>query len=189
MRPFVMFVPLLVVAGFTAGCVAPGAYPAGYAQPGYTQQDQVVEQPTYYNDQPAVLYGGQPAYIVEDPGLGWGWYDPGRHWHGAPRGWRGPEENSHFRRDVGQDYRQGYRPDFRQDNRTQYRQDNRQDYRQDNRQQFRQEPQRQEQRQEQRQQEQRQQQRPQQQQQQQRPQPQPQRQENRRVCPPGQVIC
>lgn len=114
-----------LLAGLTAGCVA---YPGGYAQPGYAQpgypppnyappavvQPVPTDEPTYYEDQPAVIYGGQPAFIIEDPQLGWGWRDPSHRWHSAPPGWRGPQENPHFRGSAPLGYRPQGQPDPRQ---------------------------------------------------------------------------
>lgn len=169
MRPLVFLAPFLLVAA-AGGCVAPGSYQQGYAQPGYAVQTQI-DEPTFYDDRPAVFYGSQPSYIIEDPSLGWGWRGPDRHWHDAPDGWRGPGDWDRHRQ---QDYRRQPSPVYRQEQRGGYRQEQ-QNY---GRQQEQRQPERQ-------------QARPvQQQQQRPQPQPQPQRQENqRRTCPAGQLIC
>lgn len=167
MRPLVLIAPFLF-AIVTSGCTAPGSYQQGYVQQGYSEPAQF-DEPTFYDDRPAVIYGGQPSYIIEDPSLGWGWRGPDRHWHEAPRGWRGPGD---WDRHRGGEFER--RNEFRPQ-RDGYRQE-RPNYgrQQDQRQREAERPQS----------------RP---VEQQRPQPQqrpPQRQENqRRTCPAGQLIC
>ncbi len=94
MRPIICLFPGLLAITL-GGCVSAGYAGGGYVQqvappqPAYYgAQEYGAPEPTYYNDQPAVLYGGQPAYIIEEPTLGFGWYDPGHRWHHAPPEWR-----------------------------------------------------------------------------------------------------
>lgn len=84
MRPMKLAVPLLLAASL-GGCVA-------YAGGGYGYDDfgpGGVDEPQYFNDRPAIVYGGQPTFLFDDPLLGFGRNDPQRHWHSAPQEWRG----------------------------------------------------------------------------------------------------
>lgn len=130
MRPLLLFAPAILGLA-TAGCVAPPAtiYQPGYAQPAYAQPvpdlapappvyaDPGDQDFTYYDDRPVILYGSTPAYIIEDPGLGWGWYDPYRHWHPAPPRWHERLDRGGYRGAPG-GYRPqgGYRPGYQPGN-------------------------------------------------------------------------
>jgi hypothetical protein len=104
-----LLAPLLITAA-TAGCVPAcgpdGCVQTGYAtpvqpgyapQPGYAVEEPLPPEPTYYDDRPAVIYSGQPAYLILDPSLGWGWRDPYQRWHSAPPAWRDRLDHGGYR--------------------------------------------------------------------------------------------
>lgn len=61
----------------------PAYYPPPAPAPSYPD-----DQYTYIDGIPYAEYSGQQEVVVFDSGLGWGFYDPSRHWHPAPERWR-----------------------------------------------------------------------------------------------------
>ncbi len=74
--------------GYQPPTYQPPAYQQGYYPPPAPATTYPDDQYTYVDGVPYAVYGGQQEVVVFDSGLGWGFYDPYRHWHAAPDRWR-----------------------------------------------------------------------------------------------------